>query len=581
MKFFTRDLKDWKTLKRRALYRLKNLSLYWKVGFVIGSCFFINLFIALYFYFLFYHVIHLEKNIPYNYEILTVRALAYIHQKQSSPKSFIQFATNLEEIINQLDSAKNKYPEIQKPLEEVKHFLTVNDTLQFSPEILKRIEEDFLKIHEVFKKQRLMFEEKLDQYRKFSKYFKFVLFFVMIMFLVWGTWAFYFMVKRPLDKIVERLKYLIEGREETGIENLENPILTYSAQDEIGKVINKVNEILKDFRMLRVFKQTIENDETAELVYERLGYYLFNILGLENFIIYQVSNSQNLMEPVYISKPNLATCNEIMFNADRCRAKRTGQIVSSLNFPQVCKYFPYNDREGLNHYCIPMMYGGRCIGMVAIYLCKYELDNFADLEATLKKAQTFVKEATPVIEAKRYAESLRERSFRDPLTGLYNRHFLDASLDTLVAQVLRRESVMGILMCDLDYFKSVNDKFGHDVGDLVLKETAAILASNVRKSDLVIRFGGEEFLILLVDIGEGESVKIADKLRHLIETHDFKIPQGVLKKTISIGVAEFPIDTAAIWEAIKFADVALYKAKEMGRNKVVRFKKEFWSSDEY
>ena len=136
-------------------------------------------------------------------------------------------------------------------------------------------------------------------------------------------------------------------------------------------------------------------------------------------------------------------------------------------------------------------------------------------------------------------------------------------------------------MCDLDYFKSINDKYGHDAGDIVLKETAKLLVSNVRKSDLVVRFGGEEFLILLVDVKKGESVRVADKLRSIIETHEFKIPQGGVKRTISIGVSEFPIDTGAIWEAIKFADVALYKAKELGRNKVVRFKREFWTEENY
>ncbi len=141
--------------------------------------------------------------------------------------------------------------------------------------------------------------------------------------------------------------------------------------------------------------------------------------------------------------------------------------------------------------------------------------------------------------------------------------------------------MLGILMCDLDYFKSINDKYGHDVGDLVLKETARLLSENVRKADLVVRFGGEEFLILLVDVREGEAEKVAEKLRKIVETYEFKTPKGTLKRTISIGVSEFPVDTSAIWEAIKFADVALYKAKEAGRNKVIRFRQEFWTEEEY
>lgn len=185
------------------------------------------------------------------------------------------------------------------------------------------------------------------------------------------------------------------------------------------------------------------------------------------------------------------------------------------------------------------------------------------------------------IESKRFAEALKEQTYRDPLTNLYNRRFLEGIIDNLVAQILRRGTGLGVLMCDLDYFKSINDKYGHDVGDLVLKETSQLLAGNVRKSDLVVRFGGEEFLVLLLDIKEGEAEKVAEKLRKAIELYEFKTPKGIIRRTISIGVSEFPQDTSAIWEAIKFADIALYKAKEAGRNKVMRFRKEFWTEEEY
>ncbi|MCD6489520.1 MAG: GGDEF domain-containing protein, partial [Thermodesulfobacterium sp.] len=402
----------------------------------------------------------------------------------------------------------------------------------------------------------------------------------MLIFLAWGTWAFYYMVKKPLDRISERLNLLAEGKEDKEIDFSQVCLMEYTLRDEIGKIATKLNQILNEYNLLRIFKRVIENDESSELVYERLGSYLKNVLNINYFIIYQVSNSQNIMTPVYVSNPELETTSEIMFDADKCRAKRTGEIVNSMIFPDLCKVFPLKD--DYEYCCIPMNYGGKCIGVVAIYIPKEDfIKNSENILENIRKAKLYISEAIPVIEAKRFAEALKEQTFRDALTGLYNRHFLEATLENLVAQILRRESVLGILMCDLDFFKSVNDQYGHDIGDLILKETASILASNVRKSDLVIRFGGEEFLVLLVDIKEGESVKVAEKLRSLIETHEFKIPQGSIRRTISIGVSEFPIDTKAIWEAIKFADVALYKAKELGRNKVVRFKREFWVEESY
>jgi len=135
-------------------------------------------------------------------------------------------------------------------------------------------------------------------------------------------------------------------------------------------------------------------------------------------------------------------------------------------------------------------------------------------------------------------------------------------------------------MCDLDYFKQVNDTYGHNAGDMVLKATSQVIAQSVRESDIVIRFGGEEFLAVLLDISQDESMKIAEKIRLNIEQLKVKLPEGVIQKTISLGVSEFPSDTGTLWSCIKFADVALYRAKTEGRNRCVRFTKEMWQEDQ-
>lgn len=136
-------------------------------------------------------------------------------------------------------------------------------------------------------------------------------------------------------------------------------------------------------------------------------------------------------------------------------------------------------------------------------------------------------------------------------------------------------------MCDLDYFKQVNDVYGHNIGDAVLKETALVIKKNVRDSDLVIRFGGEEFLVLLIDINEGDAVQVAEKIRTNVQETKIKVPDGTLKKTISLGVSEFPVDTESFWQSIKYADVALYKAKETGRNKYIRFVRDMWTEEQF
>jgi len=204
-----------------------------------------------------------------------------------------------------------------------------------------------------------------------------------------------------------------------------------------------------------------------------------------------------------------------------------------------------------------------------------------DISKIVLRAQQYIKEALPVLEAKRLMDTLKESSLRDPMTGLYNRRFLEEYSETLVAMTHRRGTNIGLLMCDLDFFKEVNDTYGHNVGDVVLREVANIIRESVRSSDMVVRFGGEEFLAILQDIKDGEAINVGEKIRKKVEETKIKMPRGFIHKTISVGIAEFPKDAANFWQSIKYADIALYKAKDSGRNQVVRFTKDMWTADTY
>ncbi|MCY0866811.1 MAG: diguanylate cyclase [Aquificaceae bacterium] len=329
------------------------------------------------------------------------------------------------------------------------------------------------------------------------------------------------------------------------------------------------------------FKRVIEKDKSKKEVYERLREVLEDYMSLENFSIYEVDQNKNKISPVYV-KGAKYWCNEVIFeNAEECRAERTGMDVDSREFPCVCPNFIDNDvcKQGkMHYYCIPVYVGGM-VGNVVQIVYEPEMEPFINLIIPYIKG--YLNEASPVLEARTYMDMLREQSLRDQLTGLYNRRFLDETIDKIAAQIKRRGTTLGILMVDIDYFKEVNDTYGHDMGDKVLKEIAKVLVKSVREADLVIRFGGEEFLVLLMDVQSGKSVEIAEKIRKAVESHTIESFGVVLRKTVSIGVSEFPEDSEKIWQCIKYADVALYKAKEMGRNRVVRFKPEFWTENNY
>jgi diguanylate cyclase (GGDEF)-like protein len=188
----------------------------------------------------------------------------------------------------------------------------------------------------------------------------------------------------------------------------------------------------------------------------------------------------------------------------------------------------------------------------------------------------YLRETAPVLEAKRLMETLREANLRDPMTGLHNRRFLEESVENLLAQAQRRNAHLSIMMLDLDYFKMVNDTHGHDAGDAVLKALSKVLTRSVRGGDYVIRYGGEEFMILLHETEATAAMDVGEKIRLAVEEMKVPIAGGVLQKTISIGVADYPADSDTFWQTVKFADVALYKAKETGRNRVVRFVPALW-----
>ena len=177
-------------------------------------------------------------------------------------------------------------------------------------------------------------------------------------------------------------------------------------------------------------------------------------------------------------------------------------------------------------------------------------------------------------------EALQQSAFRDGLTGLYNRKFLEEHTKKLIPQALRDKFNIGVLLLDMDHFKAVNDEYGHDIGDKVLKELARILNETIRESDIIIRYGGEEFIVLLVNIKtEEQAISVANKIRIKVSENEIDVYAGSkLRKTVSIGLSMFPEDSSSLESVIKNADIALYEAKSKGRNQVVRFQSEQTSS---
>lgn len=383
-------------------------------------------------------------------------------------------------------------------------------------------------------------------------------------------------ISRSIKALNEQIKVISSG------EVSFTKRLDINSKDEVGMLSDEFNKLMDTIEYVTSFKKVIEEDEGIEDIYSRLGRVFIEDLGLDNCVIYEVSNSKNSMKIVYPPEAEgveLHCRRDIYLNSELCRAKRTGHLVTSANYPNICKY--YTEGADNIHYCIPIIIGGNVGGVVQFVCGKRGSCDLVNIERKISRAKQYIIEAQPVIEAKRLMMILKESSVKDMLTGLYNRRFLEESYEGICAGIVRRNTTLGLMMCDLDFFKQINDVYGHDIGDEVLKGVAKVLRSSVRGSDLVIRFGGEEFLVLLIDTRQGDAIGVAEKIRLKIEEMKIRVAGGFIQKTISIGISEFPSDTQNFWECVKYADIALYNAKETGRNKVVRFSPEMWVEEKY
>ena len=159
----------------------------------------------------------------------------------------------------------------------------------------------------------------------------------------------------------------------------------------------------------------------------------------------------------------------------------------------------------------------------------------------------------------------------DALTGLYNRKYLEEVINIITAQSKRTGQNYGVLMIDIDHFKLVNDTYGHDVGDNVIRILAQTLKEKTRNSDICIRYGGEEFVILLYNCDLNYISQIAQNIRHGFMDKKIETGNKIIQKTISVGTAIFPTNHEDLFKCIKYADLALYEAKDSGRNKVIPY----------
>jgi len=338
--------------------------------------------------------------------------------------------------------------------------------------------------------------------------------------------------------------------------------------DEAGEVAQRLNELSEIFR----FKKTIELDIDKEAIYQRLAHVLKSLFHIEHFVFMEVDIKEKERKVIYETQHEWGD-GVYGISAMNCRAFRTGSSVISSDFENICEVCCQN---GCNFICLEFDINDSYELIVHIQTSSEE--ELKKIQQHIPIITNYFELAKPVLESKILMEILTNSTLRDPMTGLYNRRFLDQFIEENSKEVERQ---FAILMIDVDFFKQVNDNYGHDVGDKVLRTLADVLKQETKGSDLAIRYGGEEFMILLFDVDAHNAVVIADKLRIAFSQKQFNAKEKVFNKTLSVGVSLYPDQIATPWHAIKYADVALYEAKNTGRNKVVMFEDSMYKEEEF
>ncbi len=259
----------------------------------------------------------------------------------------------------------------------------------------------------------------------------------------------------------------------------------------------------------------------------------------------------------------LASCQPVLLiaDADRLDAQRFERLAAAMRAGPSTRLVPVLAMVAPSN--LPALGEGLRLSLVDFILKPFDPDElWGRVRVTLHQASV-------VGELERERDELARRSMTDSLTGLFNTAFIVDRCDQEVGRAKRYDQPVACLLIDIDNFKTVNDNFGHPVGNEVLRGLAQMLREGIRGSDMLGRYGGEEFLVVLPQTDRAGAVALAERLRQTVESHVFKVGLAAVKVTVSIGVAAFPSPDVIGRETLFLAvDRAVYRAKALGRNRV-------------
>jgi len=322
--------------------------------------------------------------------------------------------------------------------------------------------------------------------------------------------------------------------------------------DKLGKLVDELSSIKKDSDATKLALATNEKVIKNILHIYELSKDIAAYIDLEKMfsLIVDSLNQQFIIKDVAmkIFDGNKVFRKGIFFDIDE-----------TVKIPKISK----------NIIHLPLNVGDKYFGVISAKIPPlFEKD-----AEFVNEISAFVEELNPAVQRAILYLKVEEMSRTDGLTGLYRRGYFNERLEEEELRAKRSNGRFSILMMDIDHFKKVNDTYGHQAGDLVLKTVSEILKNSIYETDFAARYGGEEFVVIFPKTDpEGLKIK-SEKIRQKIEEAEITVGLEKIKVTASFGIAHFPKDSQVAEEVLRYADISLYKSKQTGRNKVTEFKK--------
>lgn len=328
-----------------------------------------------------------------------------------------------------------------------------------------------------------------------------------------------------------------------------------SGMQELQQRMGELEQLAKMGELLRLCENTRE-------IFSVVASSMRQIFRDSRGALYIRKNNQNIFESV-ASWGGAESAAE--FQVDACWALRKGRIHVVSDAEVQCPHAEGNC--GANSVCVPILAQGEATGILYTNSGS-PADGMNDSAQQLLAAIS--ERIGHALTNLRLREALREQSVRDPLTGLFNRRFMDEWLEREIHRAARAGHPLSLILIDIDHFKAINDTYGHEGGDEVLRKLAYVLEEQIRAGDIACRFGGEEFVLLLPETPLNKSRELAERIRIKLEAmslHHLELPLPGI--TASFGCAEYPSHGDSGQKIVRAADLALYQAKAAGRNRVL------------